>query len=181
MDGFLDSLASATPTPGGGSAACYVAATGAAIVEMCAGLGAKKGKQGAEELAGAAHALRQDFLRQAELDGAAFDQVLSAYRMPKDSPERPDAIASALRSAALSPLHILDQVRELADLITRAQEITPAAAKSDWESAAVFARAASDVAGRNVRVNLDGAAGAAELEAQLASKLELVDRGLPKV
>ncbi len=181
MDRFLDELAAATPTPGGGSAACYVAATAAAIVEMCGGLGQKKGKSGAEELVRGANALRQTLLQQAELDGAAFDQVLAAYRIPKDSPQRPGAIATALRAAALSPLQILDQLLSLADLIARAQEITPAAAKSDWESAAIFARAASDVAARNVRVNLDGAAGATELEEKLAAKLALFGSKLPTV
>ncbi len=181
MDRFLEELAAPTPTPGGGSAACYVAATGCAIVEMCAGLGEKKGKEGAQALAQAAKTLRRQFTEQAVLDGAAFDQVLAAYRLPKESPQRPGAIATGLRAAALSPLRALELLSDLADLTARAQEITPPAAKSDWESAAVFTRAAADVAARNVRVNLDGAAGAAELEAQLAARLEEVDRRLPKV
>jgi formiminotetrahydrofolate cyclodeaminase len=181
MDRFLSELAAATPAPGGGSAACYVAATAAALVEMCGGLGQKKGKEGAEGLVRDANLLRQTFLRQADLDGAAFSEVLAAYRIPKDDPQRPGAIATALRAAALSPLQVLDQLLSLANLIVRAQEITPAAAKSDWESAVVFSRAASDVAARNVRINLDGAAGAAELEEKLAAKLALFESKLPKV
>lgn len=181
MDRFLKDLAAPTATPGGGSAACYVAATGAALIEMCAGLGQRKGRQGAEEMAIQARGLRQDFVRQAELDAAAFTEVLQAYRMPKESPERPGAIATALRAAALSPMQVLDQVLRLGELIAGTQEITPASAKSDWESAAVFARAAADVAARNVLANLDGAAGAAELQAQLEAKLGLLERKLPQV
>lgn len=180
MDRFLEALAAATPTPGGGSASCYVAAAGAALVEMCAGLGARKGRSGAEEVAAAASALRRDLLRQAELDGAAFDEVLAAYRIPKESPQRAGAIATALRSAALSPLRILDLVLELSDLIRRAEPAVPASAHSDWESAVVFSRAAATVAEKNVRVNLGGAAGADELEGQLGAKLQQLAQRLPQ-
>lgn len=181
MDRFLEELAAATPTPGGGSAACYVAATAAALVEMCAGLGQKKGKPGADEVIRDASALRGELLRQAELDGEAFQQVLAAYRLAKEDPGRASAIAAALRVAALSPLGILDQVIALAKVIARAQEITPPSANSDWESASVFARAAADVAARNVRVNLPGATEAQALASDLETKLETLEGALPKV
>ncbi len=181
MDRFLEELAAATATPGGGAAACYVAATGAALVEMCAGLGQKKGKPGAEEVVLDATALRGELVRQAELDGEAFQQVLAAYRLPKEDPVRAQAIAAALRIAALSPLRILDQVIALAKVIARAQEITPPSANSDWESASVFARAAADVAARNVRVNLSGAADAQALASDLEDKLQKLEGVLPKV
>ena len=41
---YLAALAAATPTPGGGSAAAVTGATGAALVEMVAGLSLAKGE-----------------------------------------------------------------------------------------------------------------------------------------
>jgi len=181
MDRFLEALAAPTAAPGGGSAACYAGAMAAAAAEMCAGLAAKKDKPGAQELLGPLADLRRRFVEQADLDAKAFDVVMAAYREPKDAPERREHIAAGLKGAALSPLKTLDLVLELADLIRAAEPLVPASARSDWESSVVFAAAAADVAGRNVAINLDGAADADALRAALAERRAALGDRLPKV
>jgi len=181
MDRFLEDLAAPTPAPGGGSAACYAGAMAAAVAEMCAGLAAKKEKPGAQELLQPLRGLREQFVHQAEVDAKAFDDVLAAYRVPKDDPGRKAGIAQALKRAALSPLRTMDLVLDLADLVRRVEAFVLPSARSDFESAVVFARAGADVAARNVRINLDGAADAEELGAALAEKEAALRQRLPEV
>ncbi len=181
MDRFLEALAAPTAAPGGGSAACYAGAVSAALVEMCAGLAAKKEKPGAQEILGAAKELRGAMLRQADLDAASFEVVMAAYREPKDAEGRKERIAQALKGAALSPLATMDLVLRLSELIRKAEAVVPNSARSDWESAVVFALAAADVAGRNVAINLDGAADADELRASLEERRAAIRRQLPEV
>lgn len=171
MGEFLDELAAPTPTPGGGAAAASVAAVSAALCEMVAGLGAVKGREGAGDVVAEAHALRVRLLSLGDADGPAFDQVMAAYRLPKDDPARPRAISAALRVAALSPLDMLDAMAELSSVLSRARGVCPKSAQSDLDGAFAFLKAAVEVAGRNVSVNLDGADGAEELRAMLDEKL----------
>lgn len=180
MDGFLDRLAAPTPTPGGGSAAAWVAAVSAALGEMVAGLGTRKGREGAEEIARSAAELRARMLELGEADGAAFDRVMQAYRLPKDDPGRRGAIGAALRGAALSPIAMLDAMVELGELLGRAAGVCPASARSDLEGAGIFLHAAAEVAARNVTVNLDGADGAPELEAMLQDRLRRLAQTTPE-
>lgn len=171
MEDFLDSLASPTPTPGGGSAGAMTAATAAALAEMAAGLALKKEKPGAQALAARARALRTWFTGAAADDAAAYDSVMAAFRLPKESPQRQGAIAQALKGAALSPLAVIARITELAALLRDVGEICPKACHTDFEAAALLAAAAVEIEQRNVRVNLDGAADADELAAQLQEEL----------
>ncbi len=181
MDRFLDALAAPTAAPGGGSAACYAGAVSAALVEMCAGIAAKKERPGAQEILAPAADLRKAFLHQADLDSASFEVVMAAYREPKDAEGRKERIAQALKGAALTPLETMDLVLRLLDLIRKIEALVPNSARSDWESAVVFAAAAADVAGRNVAINLDGAADADELRASLEERRAAIRRQLPEV
>jgi len=88
LDEFCDRLASADPTPGGGTAAGVTGAVAAALVAMVARttIGKKKfaDRQAAmEAIRDEADGLRRDLLGQAEADARAFDAVLAASRMPK--------------------------------------------------------------------------------------------------
>ncbi len=181
MDRFLEQLAAPTAVPGGGAAACYAGAMSAAVAEMCAWLAAKKEKPGAQEILGPVAALRREFLHQADLDAASFEVVMAAYREPKDAAGRKERIAQALKGAALSPLATMDLVIRLAGLIRQTEAVVPNSARSDWESAVVFATAAADVAARNVAINLDGAADSDELRAELEKKQAEIRRELPEV
>ena len=181
MDRFLEEVAAPTAAPGGGSAACHVGALSAALVEMCAGMAAQKGKQGAAEVVSQATALRERLARQTDLDAQAFEAVLTAYHLPKDDPGRKQAIGAALRGAAQSPLQVLDLLLQLSESIVRCEPFVPAGARSDWESSVIFARAAADVAEKNVLINLDGASGADELASELRATRAQLDQRLPKV
>jgi glutamate formiminotransferase/formiminotetrahydrofolate cyclodeaminase len=159
---FLNALAAGTATPGGGSAAAYAGAAGAALVAMVARLTIGKKKYAAvenrmQEVLTKAEALRQALTAGVEEDSAAYEQVMAAFRLPKDTPgqqsERTQAIQSATLVASQVPLQtarLSVQVMELAlEVITQGN----VNALSDGGSAAALARAALTGAGLNVRIN----------------------------
>ena len=101
VDGFLEVLGSDAPTPGGGAAGAIAAATGAALIAMVGRL--TVGKAGFEDvdermraLVARADVARVAFLELADRDAHAFDGVMVAFKMPKETDEQ-----RAVRSAAI--------------------------------------------------------------------------------
>jgi methenyltetrahydrofolate cyclohydrolase len=110
---FLDELASAAPTPGGGGAAAIMGAMAASLVSMVCRL--TVGKKGYEQVGEQLQRVLEDSERlrvqlqpMVERDAEVFDQVMAAYRMPKDTDvevrNRSAAIQEALRVATEVPL-----------------------------------------------------------------------------
>jgi len=162
IDGFLTDLGSDAPTPGGGAVAALAGATGAALIEMVCNL--TIGKAGYEEVQGRmtavraeAEAARAAFLELADRDATAFDGVMAAFKMPKDTDaqkaERSQEIQRGYESAAEVPL---DCAKAAATLMELAVEVTGngnANAASDGSSAAQCLSAAVWCATYNVEIN----------------------------
>ena len=90
IEKFLDDLASQNATPGGGSAAAIIGAMGAALVAMVCNLTIGKKKYADVEgemraLLAKAEALRHRLTGMIEDDVKAFDAVMGAYGMPKET------------------------------------------------------------------------------------------------
>jgi glutamate formiminotransferase/formiminotetrahydrofolate cyclodeaminase len=160
--GFLDSLASATPTPGGGSAAAYAGAMAAALVAMVARLTIGKKKYAAvqermREIETSGEALRADLTAAVSEDAAAFDAVMAAVRLPKETPEdeerRSEAIEAATVHAAEVPLGVAGRALEVLRLVAEAAGGGNLNAISDAGSAAALAGACLSGAALNVRIN----------------------------
>jgi formiminotetrahydrofolate cyclodeaminase len=159
---FLEALASVEPAPGGGSVSAYAAAAAAALVAMVARLtlGRKKyaGVQAQmQAVVEKADALRQELTRAIDEDAAAFERVMAAYKLPKDTPEeeqaRQAAIQAALLDAANEPLKVACKSVEIMALAETVVSLGNSNATSDGATAAVQARAALTGAGYNVRIN----------------------------
>ena len=104
---FLDRLAAGTSTPGGGSAAAYTGAAGAALVAMVARLTVGKKKYAAVEsqmwaLLEKAEELRRSLTQAVEQDAAAFEGYLQAVRLPRNTPQEQEVRAAALEKATLA-------------------------------------------------------------------------------
>jgi glutamate formiminotransferase/formiminotetrahydrofolate cyclodeaminase len=164
---FLDSLASATPTPGGGSAAAHAGAMGAALVAMVARLTVFKKKYSAVEaqmveILDQAERLRKELTAAVDEDSFAFEEVMAAFKLPKETPEqekvRAERIESATLRAAQVPLVVAQNSLRVMALAERAVALGNLNAISDGASAAAMARAALTSAGYNVRINLAGLA-----------------------
>jgi len=159
---FLDELAAGTPTPGGGSAAAYVAAMAAALVGMVARLTVGKKKYAAVEARMRAIAVQADeagadLAAGVERDAASFEGVLAAARLPHDSAaqksERLKALEAATLEAARLPLEAARQAAIVGELAAEAAESGNSNALSDAVSAAALALAGLTAAAANVRIN----------------------------
>jgi len=182
---WLDALASDAPTPGGGAAAAIVAATGAALIAMTGRL--SMGRAAAAELDARMQALvleadaaREAFLILAEEDGAAFDAVMAAFRLPKvaaeDEAARVRAIQEALDGAAIVPLDVARRAVALMALGEDAAALGNPNAASDGYSGGAMLFAATLAALANVRINAASLKDATRVAALLGETDDLRSR-----
>jgi glutamate formiminotransferase/formiminotetrahydrofolate cyclodeaminase len=164
---FLDALADGAPAPGGGSAAAYSGAAGAALVAMVARLTlGKKKYAGVEQhmyaMLARAEELRTQLTVMIERDAKAFEAVMDAMKLPRDTDEeaalRLQAMEAATLKAAEVPLETARMAAEVIDLAEQAVTLGNLNAISDGASAAALARAALTGAGYNVRINISSLA-----------------------
>jgi glutamate formiminotransferase/formiminotetrahydrofolate cyclodeaminase len=181
LDGaFLDALAAGSATPGGGSAAAYAGAAGAALVAMVARLtvGKKKYATVEEYMQGIilqAEVLRSQLAAGVQQDSAAYEQVMAAFKLPKDTPEqqfeRAHQIQAATLLASQVPLNTALLAVQVMALALETVSQGNVNALSDGGSAAALARAALTGAALNVRIN------ARDLEDKPAAKSLLDELG----
>ena len=162
IDAYLDRLASAEPTPGGGSAATLVGALGAALCAMVARITAESARHApvhaeARAIAAAADALRERFAAARPVDEAAYAAVVAASALPRDTEDaqraRTAAMQRALAGAAEAPLVAAGLSAEGLALASRAHALGNAHLVSDVECAVHFLRAALAASIANVRIN----------------------------
>ena len=164
-ENFLDQVAEGTPSPGGGSAAAYTGALAAALVVMVARLTVGKSKYAQAEaecwqIIEAGEALRTKLTQAVDLDAAAFEGILMARKLPKETEtqkqERSQVIKEATLQAARVPLETAQQALEVLKLAVRMAAIGNLSAISDAAAGANLALAALKSAALNVRINLQG-------------------------
>src|SRR6478735_4041598 len=163
IDKFLDNLASQNATPGGGSAAAIIGAMGAALVAMVCNLTIGKKKYADVEgemraLLERAEALRHRLTGMIEDDVKAFDAVMGAYGMPKETEaekaSRSAAIQDALKLATDVPPRCCQAAREVIDLAAVASAKGNLGVISDAGVAVLAAYAALRSAALNVYTNV---------------------------
>lgn len=177
VQGFLDDLASKAATPGGGSAAAVMGAMGAALVSMVCHLTVGKKNYEAVDADMRALLLRAEALRErlagmVQADVAAFDMVMAAYGMPKDSDEeksrRSEAIQAALKQATEVPMECARACAEAIALSREAAEKGNRNVISDAGVAVMAAYGALKSAALNVYVNTGAIRDAAFVEQRVA-------------
>ena len=161
---FLDALASANPTPGGGSAAAHTGAAAAALVTMVGRVTVGKKKYAAVEpqmyeLIEKSEDMRRKLTIAVEKDSAAFEEFIAATRLPKNTQEenevRMAAMDLATQNAALVPYNSAKLCLDVIDLAKKAVELGNLNAISDAASAGFLARAALQCAVANVKININ--------------------------
>jgi methenyltetrahydrofolate cyclohydrolase len=162
LDGYLETLASKAPTPGGGAVGAISSATAASLIAMVARL--TVGKAGFEDLEdrmramiGTADEARAEFLALADRDAHAFDSVMDAFKMPKETEEERVARSAAIQAGYLAAATVPQEVaRRSVDLMELAEDATamgnPQAA-SDGLSAAASLYCGALCAIANVEIN----------------------------
>jgi formiminotetrahydrofolate cyclodeaminase len=141
LESFLASVADATPAPGGGSSAGVVAALGAALVEMSAGLGDRS------DAASAAGELRRRALKLAEEELSSYAPVLEA--------RTPDERSAALAAASEPPAQVAEAAAEVAELGVEVAASSSPAVRGDALTGVVLAEAAASAAARLVEINVE--------------------------
>ena len=163
VSGFLSSVASSNPVPGGGSVAAHAGALAAALAQMVAGLTIGKKKYVAvepemKELALKAAALGNTLASLVKRDAEAYSLVSDAYKLPKEPADaatlRLQAVTKALLKAAEVPLETARACVQVCELALSVAERGNSNALSDAGVAALLAEAACKGAAYNVRVNV---------------------------
>ena len=160
---FLERLGSSDPVPGGGSAAALAAAMGAALVAMVAELTIGRPAYAEHEetirkIRFDAVERRVELLDLAQEDADAYDVVVRARHLPKeteaDKAARSSALEASMLEAARIPLRAAVVASEVLDLAERIAPIGNKNAASDAGVAAQLAAAGLRGALLNVRINL---------------------------
>ncbi len=160
---YFEKTASGDATPGGGSIAATSAAAAASLVEMVANLTiGKKGYESVEsemkEIGQAATTLREKCVDAIDKDPEAYNQVMTAYKLPKNTEaekqHRSRAIQDGLKNAARIPLRVAEDALQIMELAAQAIEKGNKNAAIDGAVAAMTARTALLGAVYNVKTNL---------------------------
>ena len=168
---FIEAVAEGTPAPGGGSAAAHTGALGAALAVMVARLTVGRAKYVEVEpecwqIIEKGEQLRKELQQAVVLDAEAFEGILKARRLPKDSEElqtkRQNAMREATLQAARVPLMNAAKSIEVMKLALRMAEIGNVNAISDAGAGVNLGKAAFEAAAMNVRINLLGIENEAE-------------------
>ena len=166
-EGYMDilrSIASSEPTPGGGSVAALSLAHAHSLSLMVARLTLAKEKwvEG-HDAAKATIELSEPALEEAILlaisDSEAFESVMSAYRLPKETEDekkqRSEEIRNATIGAALAPLNTASSAQKLLSNLEKQSASCNPNALTDLASASEMALSAAKIASLNVRINLE--------------------------
>ena len=160
---FCNETLSDSPAPGGGSVAALMGALGASLGGMVANLSA--GKRGWDQKvqyfsdwAVKAQQLKDELLFLVDEDTAAFNRVMSAFGLPKQSAEekaaRSGAIQEATKYAAEIPLRVMETAARSYQLLGEMAAQGNPASLSDVGVGLLATRACIEGAGLNVRINL---------------------------
>ena len=183
---FLSELAGGSATPGGGSAAGLAGAQGAALLSMVCNLtiGRKKyaGVENEMKLAlDQAEGLRQRLIALIEEDVRAFDGVMAAYRLPKETPEqkaaRSAAIQAGLKEATRTPMETLTACVAVLELAPGVVAKGNPNVISDGGAGVLSAHAGMMTAALNVRINLNAIKDNVFVVEQNTHMDELIARG----
>lgn len=160
---FVDEVSRAKPSPGGGSAAALGGSMGGALTAMVASICATKA--GYDEhyetlcsIAEHAQEVKDELVRAVDEDTRAFDSVIEAMRMPKDTEaerrERAEAMAEGYKEATRVPLATVRACRDALRVCDEMAPLTDPQMVSDIGTGALLANAAARSAAYNVRINL---------------------------
>ncbi|MGH9442259.1 MAG: cyclodeaminase/cyclohydrolase family protein [Thermoanaerobaculia bacterium] len=190
---FCAALASADPTPGGGTASAAAGAIGASLVSMVIALTLSREKYRDAEpdlapiAAEAGHASSR-LLELMQEDAEAYDGMVAARRLPKETEgeqeARTRAMAAAARRATEVPMETALVAAGILSRIALVVEKGNPNASSDAGVAALLLAAAAEGALLNVGINLTSisdAAFAGEMEKETAHIQSEVERSSAQV
>lgn len=162
LQNYLDELSSNSPTPGGGNVAALCGVLASSLGTMVCNLSIGKKKYADVELEmnevkTKLESLQKEFISLASKDNKAFDKVMEAFKLPKETDEqkslRRDEIEKATYHAALVPAEVINKCNELLPYLEIVGEKGNQNSLSDTGVAISLASTASQGAFLNVLIN----------------------------
>ena len=158
-ESFYDEVASSSPAPGGGSVSASAGALAAALTAMVARLTVSKKKyaevkEELTEVRDKGDVLKDELVKLIDTDKEAFNKVMEAFKLPKGTDERNDAIEDATKEAASVPLIVMKKSLEVLKLAQVVAEKGNENSITDAGVAGLMGMAAIEGAGYNVKINL---------------------------
>jgi len=182
---FVQELSSGSATPGGGSAAALCGAMAAALSAMVARLtgGREEFRDAWERMEGIKQGsgeLAERFLALVQEDTDAYQDVMTALRLPKETNDekklRREALQTALKKASSVPLETLRASERLIQMAKEAVEKGNPNTLTDAAAAVHLAHVAATVAAYNVRINLSSLKDDVFVEGCKGEVKEILDR-----
>jgi len=178
VEPFIEQLAAATATPGGGSAAAASAAMAAGLAAMVAGMsrGKKAYAQYERELSEAVAklaTLREELKTAIDADAKAYESVVAAYKSAKAAKDGETLINTALKGATEVPLGVVEKAKQVEQIVEMLRPISNPKMSSDLTTATALANAAAYGALANVAINLESMTDQ-QFEANVCSRLAAV-------
>ena len=186
MNDFIDQLASAAPTPGGGGASACVGALASALASMVGNLTVGKKtyadvEEKIRELMGRLERLMGQLVALSDRDEEVFAPLAAAYALPsgtdEEKAEKTRVMEGRLLDASLVPLEIMEKSLEGLEIVKILAEKGSRMAVSDAGVAAQFLRASLGGAVMNVYINTKSMKDRAKAEELNARAKELTEKG----
>lgn len=186
---FADELASDSPAPGGGSVAALNGSLSAGLSSMVGNLtyGKKAYKEVRQEMietSEKAQQLKDFFLEAIDKDTNAFNKIMDAFSLPKNTEEeqefRDQKIQDATKEATLIPFSVLEKTLEAARLALVVADRGNRNSLSDAGVGGLTAASAATGALYNVMINLEGIEDE-EFKADLAERARSIHREVEKI
>jgi len=159
---FANETASESPAPGGGSIAAYVGALGISLGTMVANLSSHKRGWDSKwetysDVADEGQELKEELLFLVDEDTAAFNKIITAFRMPKNTEveksDRKDAIQAATKNAIDIPFRVMTTSSKCFALLKNMAKTGNPNSVSDAGVGALCAKTAVHGAYLNVLIN----------------------------
>jgi len=159
LEEFLDELASSSPAPGGGSVSALLGSLSAALTSMvCRLTENKKGYENViteiKKVLEESELIRKKTTELIDEDTAVFNEVMSAFKIPKENPGRLKTIQDAIKKAAEVPLKTMRECYKALELAKVVAEKGNVNSISDTGVAALTATTGVQSASLNVMINL---------------------------
>lgn len=156
---FLSLLSSDSPTPGGGTVSALAGALGSALFQMVCSITLKKSDiEELKILREKAKKWETELAELMDLDSEAFDEVISAFSLPKNTDEekeiRSKKIQEAFKKASEVPLKTARLCNLILNELENVKEKINPNVMSDWKVANVVALSGMLGGISNVEINL---------------------------
>ena len=161
---LIDEVSRDSPAPGGGSVAAMSGSLGVALGVMVANLSASKAgfeKHGEElgRIAEEGQEIKEFLVTAIDEDTNAFDKVIKAMRMPKDSDSekklRDEKMQEGYKAATEIPLVIVEYCNKALNICDDISKLMDESMASDVGTGAHMSIAGARSAAYNVRINLN--------------------------